>query len=225
MLGNDGYTRVLDLIADEAMSAINESSKKVADTIGVIDEMIFQGNLLALNAAVEAARAGEQGRAFAVIASEVRNLAQRAAGAVKEIRQLINDSGDRVKQGTAMLDESGRTLEDIAKGTGKVGDIITEMAVDSIEQTRGVEQVNNAVTRVDEVTQQSLALVEQVATASEILDKQSRSLQKMMALLEAGQDIASAPRRDNRLMGRSATQPIDARQGMRPQDDDEWNKL
>lgn len=138
---------------------------------------------------------------------------------------LINYSGDRVKQGTAMLGESGRTLEDIAKGTRKVGDIISEMAVDSIEQTRGVEKVNNAVTRVDEMTQQSLVLVEQVATASETLDKQSRSLQKMMALLEAGQEIASAPRRDNRLMGRSETQPTEARQGMRPQDDEEWNQL
>jgi methyl-accepting chemotaxis protein len=172
--------------AIEAMTAISASSKKVADIIGVIDEIAFQTNLLALNAAVEAARAGEQGRGFAVVASEVRNLAQRSAGAAKEIKDLINDSVERVKEGSSLVDESGRTLDEIVVGAKKVGDIISEIATASIEQTSGIEQVNKAVTQMDEMTQQNAALVEEAAAASESLDDQGKSLQQMMAFFNTG---------------------------------------
>lgn len=220
--------------AIEAMAAISASSKKVADIIGVIDEIAFQTNLLALNAAVEAARAGEQGRGFAVVASEVRNLAQRSAGAAKEIKELINDSGDKVKEGSALVDESGRTLEEIVEGAKKVGDIISEIAAASIEQTSGIEQVNKAVTQMDEMTQQNAALVEQAAAASESLDEQGQSLQKMMAFFETGQEIASAPRQDSRVMRRPepkaradkpAAQPSFARQAPKSRDNDEWDEF
>jgi len=172
--------------AIEAMSAISTSSKKVTDIIGVIDEIAFQTNLLALNAAVEAARAGEQGRGFAVVASEVRNLAQRSAAAAKEIKELINDSGEKVKEGSMLVDESGRTLEDIVAGAKKVGDIISEIAAAGAEQTSGIGQVNTAVSQMDEMTQQNAALVEEAAAASESLDEQGKSLQRMMAFFDTG---------------------------------------
>jgi methyl-accepting chemotaxis protein len=172
--------------AIEAMSAISTSSKKVTDIIGVIDEIAFQTNLLALNAAVEAARAGEQGRGFAVVASEVRNLAQRSAAAAKEIKELINDSGEKVKEGSMLVDESGRTLEDIVAGAKKVGDIISEIAAAGAEQTSGIGQVNTAVSQMDEMTQQNAALVEEAAAASESLDEQGKSLQRMMQFFDTG---------------------------------------
>jgi methyl-accepting chemotaxis protein len=169
-----------------AMLAISTSSKKVTDIIGVIDEIAFQTNLLALNAAVEAARAGEQGRGFAVVASEVRNLAQRSAAAAKEIKELINDSGEKVKEGSMLVDESGRTLEDIVAGAKKVGDIISEIAAAGAEQTSGIGQVNTAVSQMDEMTQQNAALVEEAAAASESLDEQGKSLQRMMEFFDTG---------------------------------------
>jgi methyl-accepting chemotaxis protein len=175
-----------------AMSAISSASKKVADIIGVIDEIAFQTNLLALNAAVEAARAGEQGRGFAVVASEVRNLAQRSAGAAKEIKDLINDSGDKVKEGSMLVDESGRTLEDIVAGAKRVGDIISEIAAAGAEQTSGITQVNLAVGQMDEMTQQNAALVEEAAAASESLDEQAKALQRLVAFFDTGV-MASAP--------------------------------
>jgi methyl-accepting chemotaxis protein len=219
--------------AIEAMSAISASSKKVADIIGVIDEIAFQTNLLALNAAVEAARAGEQGRGFAVVASEVRSLAQRSAGAAKEIKELINDSGDKVREGSALVDESGRTLEEIVEGAKKVGDIISEIAAASIEQTSGIEQVNKAVTQMDEMTQQNAALVEQAAAASESLDEQGQGLQKMMAFFDTGKEIASAPLQDSRVMRRPPAQrrpeqnarPSFARQPAKSLDNDEWDEF
>jgi len=174
-----------------AMSAISASSKKVTDIIGVIDEIAFQTNLLALNAAVEAARAGEQGRGFAVVASEVRNLAQRSASAAKEIKELINDSGEKVKEGSMLVDESGRTLEEIVASSKKVGDIISEIAAAGAEQTQGIEQVNKAVTQMDEMTQQNAALVEQAAAASESLDDQAKSMQRMMSFFEVGDEVAT----------------------------------
>lgn len=170
--------------AIEAMTAISTSSKKVTDIIGVIDEIAFQTNLLALNAAVEAARAGEQGRGFAVVASEVRNLAQRSASAAKEIKELINDSGEKVKEGSALVDESGRTLEEIVASSKKVGDIISEIAAAGAEQTQGIEQVTKAVGQMDEMTQQNAALVEQAAAASESLDDQGKSLQRLMSFFD-----------------------------------------
>ncbi|MGK0250159.1 MAG: methyl-accepting chemotaxis protein [Oleispira sp.] len=178
--------------AISAMIAISASSKKVTDIIGVIDEIAFQTNLLALNAAVEAARAGEQGRGFAVVASEVRNLAQRSASAAKEIKELINDSGEKVKEGSMLVDESGRTLEEIVIGAKKVGDIISEIAAAGAEQTQGIEQVNKAVTQMDEMTQQNAALVEQAAAASESLEEQGKGLQRLMTFFTTGGET-SAP--------------------------------
>ena len=166
--------------AVNAMGEINTSSKKIADIIGVIDEIAFQTNLLALNAAVEAARAGEQGRGFAVVAGEVRNLAQRSAGAAKEIKQLIQDSVEKVDDGSKLVDMSGKTLEEIVAAVKKVSDIIAEIAAASQEQSSGIEQVNKAITQMDEVTQQNAALVEEAAAASESMDEQAKGLDQLM---------------------------------------------
>lgn len=170
--------------AIDAMAEINNSSKKIADIISVIDEIAFQTNLLALNAAVEAARAGEQGRGFAVVASEVRNLAQRSAAAAKEIKALIKDSVSKVEDGTHLVDESGNTLQEIVTMVKKVSDIIAEIAAASQEQSAGIEQVNKAITHMDEATQQNAALVEEAAAASESLDEQCHSLNQMVRIFK-----------------------------------------
>ena len=178
-----------------AMGAINQSSKKIADIIGVIDEIAFQTNLLALNAAVEAARAGEQGRGFAVVAGEVRNLAQRSAAAAKEIKTLIKDSVEKVEDGTALVDQTGKALEEIVTSVKKVSDIIAEIAAASQEQSAGIEQVNKAIAQMDEVTQQNAALVEEAAAAAESLDEQARGLNELMGFfrVEEGQEVPVAP--------------------------------
>jgi methyl-accepting chemotaxis protein len=169
-----------------AMSEINNASKKIADIIGVIDEIAFQTNLLALNAAVEAARAGEQGRGFAVVAGEVRNLAQRSAAAAKEIKALIKDSVEKVEEGSRLVDESGKTLDEIVNAVKKVSDIISEIAAASQEQSAGIEQVNKAVMQMDEMTQQNAALVEQAASASESMEEQAKGLLRLMEYFHIG---------------------------------------
>jgi methyl-accepting chemotaxis protein len=171
-----------------AMQEINASSKKIADIIGVIDEIAFQTNLLALNAAVEAARAGEQGRGFAVVASEVRNLASRSAEAAKEIKALIQDSVAKVTEGSKLVDESGQTLGEIVASVKKVTDIVAEISAASQEQSSGIEQVNKAVMSMDEVTQQNAALVEEAAAAAEALMQQAQSLTEMMAKYRLGDE-------------------------------------
>jgi methyl-accepting chemotaxis protein len=163
-----------------AMAGINESSRKIADIIGVIDEIAFQTNLLALNAAVEAARAGEQGRGFAVVASEVRNLAGRSATAAKEIKALIQDSVHRVGEGSELVTQSGATLQQIVAAVKKVSDIVAEIAAASTEQSAGIEQVNKAVMQLDELTQQNAALVEEASAASQSMAEQARHLNDSM---------------------------------------------
>jgi methyl-accepting chemotaxis protein len=162
--------------AVKAMNDINSSSRKIADIIGVIDEIAFQTNLLALNAAVEAARAGEQGRGFAVVATEVRNLAQRSASAAKEIKSLIEDSVDKVRTGTELVDQSGKALSEIMESIKKVSDIVAEMAAASREQATGIEQVNTAVAQMDETTQQNAALVEEAAAAAKSMEQQAQQV-------------------------------------------------
>jgi len=175
--------------AVSAMSGITESSKKIAEIISVIDEIAFQTNLLALNAAVEAARAGEQGRGFAVVASEVRNLAGRSAESAKEIKNLIMDSVSRVEEGSDLVSESGKTLEEIVVSVKKVTDIVTEMAAASQEQSAGIEQVNKAVMQMDEMTQQNAALVEEGAAASRSLEEQAMNLVNVMSRFKTNMSL------------------------------------
>ncbi len=166
----------------DTMASIKESSRKIADIIGVIDGIAFQTNILALNAAVEAARAGEQGRGFAVVASEVRNLAQRSAGAAKEIKALIEDSVGKVDAGGKLVDEAGKTMDEIVGSVKRVTDIMGEIAAASQEQSAGIEQVNQAVGQMDEMTQQNAALVEQAAAAAESLQDQAAKLAEAVSV-------------------------------------------
>jgi methyl-accepting chemotaxis protein len=166
------------------MASISESSKKIAEIIGVIDGIAFQTNILALNAAVEAARAGEQGRGFAVVASEVRSLAQRSAGAAKEIKQLISDSVDKVQDGTALVDEAGKTMHEIVGSVQRVAGIMAEISTASEEQSSGIEQINQAVIQMDHLTQQNAALVEEAAAAAESMQEQARSLESAAAVFK-----------------------------------------
>ena len=164
------------------MGSINESAKKIADIIGVIDGIAFQTNILALNAAVEAARAGEQGRGFAVVATEVRNLAQRSAAAAKEIKGLIEDSVDKVNTGSVLVDQAGATMEEIVASIRRVTDIMGDIANASHEQSAGIEQVNQAISQMDQVTQQNAALVEEAAAAASSLQDRAVELVDVVAV-------------------------------------------
>ena len=179
------------------MSAINESSKKIVDIISVIDGIAFQTNILALNAAVEAARAGEQGRGFAVVAAEVRSLAQRSAGAAKEIKTLIGDSVEKVGNGSKLVEQAGRTMEEIVTSVKRVTDIMAEISAASQEQSQGIEQVNQTITQMDEVTQQNAALVEEATASARSLEEQAGGLSQSVSqfrLAEAQNDrYAMAP--------------------------------
>ncbi|HEY8022976.1 MAG TPA: methyl-accepting chemotaxis protein [Burkholderiaceae bacterium] len=165
----------------ETMGSIKESSRKIVDIIGVIDGIAFQTNILALNAAVEAARAGEQGRGFAVVAAEVRNLAQRSAGAAKEIKALIGDSVEKVDAGSRLVDEAGQTMEQIVTSVKHVADIMSEITAASQEQSAGIGEINQAITQMDEMTQQNAALVEQAAAAAESMQEQAALLSEAVA--------------------------------------------
>ncbi|MEY4561186.1 MAG: hypothetical protein RLZZ618_463 [Pseudomonadota bacterium] len=170
----EGGTVVDNVIS--TMAQITDASRKIGDIISVIDGIAFQTNILALNAAVEAARAGEQGRGFAVVAGEVRTLAQRSAQAAKEIKVLINSSVDRVEAGSALVDTAGKTMNQIVQQVGRVNDLIGEISSASVEQSQGIDQVGNAVSQLDQVTQQNAALVEESAAAAESLKRQAVAL-------------------------------------------------
>ena len=176
------------------MNGIRDSSRKIADIIGVIDGIAFQTNILALNAAVEAARAGEQGRGFAVVATEVRNLAQRSAGAAKEIKTLINDSVQQIEQGGALVDEAGKTMGEIVSSVQQVADIMSEITAASAEQSAGIEQVNMAITQMDQMTQQNAALVEQSAAAAESMQQQAGDLAQAMSVFKTNASAAGTQR-------------------------------
>ncbi|NMM05780.1 PAS domain-containing methyl-accepting chemotaxis protein [Polaromonas sp.] len=209
--------RVVSQVVD-TMSAINSSSKKIVDIIGVIDGIAFQTNILALNAAVEAARAGEQGRGFAVVAAEVRNLAQRSAAAAKEIKTLIGDSVDKVEEGSKQVLEAGKTMDEIVGSVKRVTDIMAEITVASQEQTSGIEQINQAITQMDQVTQQNAALVEEAAAAAASLQEQASGLVEGVNVFkhDKGQPrLVAGPRRRSASNHRMAPmQPPQVRQAI-----------
>jgi methyl-accepting chemotaxis protein len=179
----------------DTMGSIKDSSRKIVDIIGVIDGIAFQTNILALNAAVEAARAGEQGRGFAVVASEVRSLAQRSAGAAKEIKALIGDSVEKVDTGSKLVDEAGKTMNEIVNSVKHVADIMGEITAASLEQSSGIEEVNRAITQMDEMTQQNAALVEQAAAAAASMQNQAAALAHAVASFKlAGHALQAQPR-------------------------------
>lgn len=184
--GGDVIGRVVN-----TMTSISDSSRKISDIIGVIDGIAFQTNILALNAAVEAARAGEQGRGFAVVAAEVRSLAQRSAAAAKEIKTLINDSVEKVEGGNRLVEEAGQTMQEIVTSIKRVTDIMAEISAASTEQSVGIEQVNTAITQMDDVTQQNASLVEEAAAAAESLEEQARNLVEAISRFKLDDSLSS----------------------------------
>ncbi|OWW22565.1 methyl-accepting chemotaxis protein [Noviherbaspirillum denitrificans] len=186
-----GGTVVAEVV--QTMGSINESAKKIVDIISVIDSIAFQTNILALNAAVEAARAGEQGKGFAVVATEVRQLAQRSAAAAKEIKELIDDSVEKVDTGAKLVDQAGATMKEIVESVKRVTDIMGEISVASKEQTDGIQQVNQAINQMDEVTQQNAALVEQAAAAASSLQDRAAGLAHVVSVFKVNGMAAPAP--------------------------------
>ena len=177
----------------DTMGAINASSKKIVDIIGVIDAIAFQTNILALNAAVEAARAGEQGRGFAVVAAEVRSLAQRSAAAAKEIKTLIGDSVERVDVGSKLVERAGVTMDKVVASVRRVTDIIGEISSASQEQSVGIERVNRTIAQMDEVTQQNAALVEEAAAAAEAMQHQADKLSHVVQIFKLADSHTASP--------------------------------
>ena len=167
--------------AVDAMARIEDSSRKISDIIGVIDEIARQTNLLALNAAVEAARAGDAGRGFAVVASEVRSLAQRSSQAAKDIKDLITNSSSQVQEGVGLVNQAGTSLSEIVDSIKQVADIVAEIASASSEQSTGIDQINKALNQMDEVTQQNSALVEENAASAKTLEHQSEAMNEKVA--------------------------------------------
>ncbi len=221
----------------ETMERINDSSRKIVDIIGVIDGIAFQTNILALNAAVEAARAGEQGRGFAVVAGEVRNLAQRSAQAAKEIKSLIGSSVEQVEAGTKLVDEAGDTMQDIVRSIGRVTDIMADIAAASQEQTDGIEQINEAVIQMDQVTQQNAALVEEAAAASEAMQDQAAQMAQVVSVFQVDAALlrapvaarASAPARPAKPAALSKPRPLSVglkeKKASTPASADEWEEF
>lgn len=225
--GGDMVNAVVD-----TMAAINDSSRKISDIISVIDGIAFQTNILALNAAVEAARAGEQGRGFAVVAAEVRNLAQRSAGAAKEIKSLITDSVDKVENGNRQVEQAGVTMGEIVSSIKRVTDLMAEIAAASEEQSNGIEQVNTAVSQMDEMTQQNAALVEEAAAAAESMREQADMLAEAVAVFKLGGETTTVTRRVPAALNKPSVSasplsrmprrvPIAAK----PAADDEWDEF
>ncbi|ONN65903.1 methyl-accepting chemotaxis protein [Herbaspirillum sp. VT-16-41] len=184
--GGDVVRQVVD-----TMNSINDSSRKIVDIIAVIDGIAFQTNILALNAAVEAARAGEQGRGFAVVASEVRSLAQRSAAAAKEIKELIDDSVDKVGSGSKLVEQAGTTMSEIVDSVQRVTQIVGDIADASEEQSTGISQVNQAISQMDQGTQQNAALVEEAAAAAQALQGQAEKLESVVAVFKLEQRAAA----------------------------------
>ena len=193
----------------DTMSSINDSSKKIVDIISVIDGIAFQTNILALNAAVEAARAGEQGRGFAVVASEVRSLAQRSASAAKEIKSLIDDSVDKVGAGSRLVEEAGKTMREVVESVRRVTDVVAEISAASQEQSTGIEEINRAITLMDESTQQNAALVEQAAAAARSMQDQASALGDLVSVfrLKEGLPAPASNDDDGRTIDMPASSP------------------
>ncbi|TFW33194.1 methyl-accepting chemotaxis protein [Massilia horti] len=215
-----GGAVVTEVVA--TMGAINGSATRIADIIGVIDGIAFQTNILALNAAVEAARAGEQGRGFAVVASEVRSLAQRSAAAAKEIKALIDDSVQKVHHGSELVDRAGATMGEIVQSVSRVTDIMAEIMAASQEQIGGIEQVNQAITQMDQTTQQNAALVEQASAAAQALREEADGLAKAVGTFRLNAQAAprpataTAPKAAPRIAAKPAAKPATRRAAKPP---------